>query len=235
MNILLGDTLDVTSKLAHAMSETFDLPSAARMTGQIWANCEALEKLDLDMSLKQFVERCAKAQISAIKDAVEELNEELENEDDDDEDDDDDDFGTTTKDEAGDDIEILDMSLKKSEKRIVPGCLIALKTASSYCTQILKVTELIQEDEESRKVLLKIHEKLKKITETVDDFNSAIYPPQKPNEVIDNANKLKATLTDITSQLTSLSQLSSHHTKLLQLQTTASGLFDKAESQIKNP
>jgi hypothetical protein len=232
VNTLVRDCLEVASKLTSAMSTTFDLTSAPRMTGQIWANCEALEKIDFDATLKSFVLKAVHAQSVSIKDALEELKEEEENQGD---------LGDEDYYDVqdGDDVEdILNFTLKGDDRKILPGCILFLKTASSFCLQIAKVTDLIDDaaDKDNTKAaLLKIYEKTQLITEAVDNFNVSIYPPQKPSEVLSSAVALRELLTSVIVILTSVPQLSSHHAKLLQLQSTASALFQQAETQIQNP
>lgn len=210
------------------MATSLSAKDANRLTGQIWANCETLEKLDLDATVQMFVSKAIKAQLGSIKDALAELEEEEQNE----HGFDDEELSDT---EEGD---ILNFSLKPEDRKILPGCILVLKTASSFCTQISKVTGLIDdrlEQDETRAVLLKIYEKTNRITEAVDDFNVSIYPPQKPDDVLQQAIALKDLLTSVIQLLTTLKQLSAHHDKLKQLQTTAGALFLKAEESIKHP
>lgn len=210
------------------MATSLSAKDANRLTGQIWANCETLEKLDLDATVQTFVSKAIKAQLGSIKDALAELEEEEQNEDG---------FDDEELSDA-EDGDILNFSLKPEDRKILPGCILVLKTASSFCTQISRVTGLIDdnlEQAETRAVLLKIYEKTNRITEAVDDFNVSIYPPQKPDDVLQQAIALKDLLTSVIQLLTTLKQLSSHHDKLKQLQITAGALFLKAEEMIKHP
>lgn len=234
-NILVLDTLELVCKLTAAMMATVNAPDATRLTGQIWANCDALEKVDVTLSVKQYVMAAAKAALAGLKDALAELQEEQANED---EDELEEDLETASGDQEDMDLLMAGFSLKQNDKKILPGCILLLKTAYSFCNQLYKITELTDDkknDTNTTVVLLDAYRKSLKVSEAVDNVNSSIYPPQKVDEVLSNAAALQQLLESIANLFLTLPELAIHHTKISTLITTAKGVFSKAEEQIRNP
>jgi hypothetical protein len=232
MITLVSDILDVACKLTTTMTTTFNAPTANRMTGQIWADCEALENLNLEATLKEFVSNSIRSHLAAIKDAIEELTEEEENGDEDEDEEDDDGEKDTIEDlMAG-------FTLKAADRKILPGCVIVLKAASSFCQQILNLIQAIDESkdsEQTKTALLQTYALMKRVIETVDNLNTAIYPPQNVPEVLSNCTAIRAIAKDIAKLFAELPQLSAQHPRIGTLVTTADAIFQKGEDKINNP
>lgn len=226
VNILVKDALNVALKLATVLCGPTGDASTARLTGQIWSDCDALEKLNLQMTMLDFVTQSVKQQLLAIKDALEEINEELENKDTNDVvEEEDDDF---------EDEEEFDFSFKPHERKILPGCVMVLKSLASFNNLIIKDMKALDESksEDSEKTLLFIHSTSKELEETVDNFTSAIYPPQKSDEVISHARKFQDLIRAVISALIASNPNESDRNRQNQLLNTVNSVLDKAIKDI---
>lgn len=251
VKVLVKDILDVAQKLATEMCGPVGAPNATRLTGQLWADCEALETIDLNQTLRDSVSAAVRLQGRAIQDALDELNEELEKhekegergskgekgEKDKTEDakagsDDDEDLGSDFDDDIEDFFD--DFDFQASDMRIVPGCILLLKSLASFNKLLLN--DLSSLDDSTTKdlsnTLLTIHSIHKLFEVSIDNFTSAIYPPQKTKEVLSEAMLFKSLISQIISSLISSNlndSLSSKHNLLL---TTVHSLLDKAIAEI---
>lgn len=222
INKLVLDALNVSIKLAEDMSTSKVSKHSAHYTGQVWADCEALENINLSETMHEFCDKLFRLQATALREAVEELDEALEE--------------AEPEEKGEDDVEeedqdsFLDFTFAVADRKILPGCILILKAVNSFTAQLKKVT--LGADDNT---LFRVYTFSQDIFTAIDDFSTAIYPPQIANDVIAQAQHFKRLQENIVSTLldSNISQENRDH--ISKLQTAVNGIFDKAIGMIQNP
>lgn len=221
VNKVVLNVLNVCIKLAEDMSTSKVSKNTAHYTGQVWADCDALEGMNLSQTIHEYCDKLFRTQATALREAVEELEEALEEDDE-----------TEEKGEEGEEEDqdmFLDFTFAPADREILPGCILILKAVNSFTAQLKKVTTGIDDD-----TLFRVYTHSQDIFTAIDNFSTAIYPPQVTDDVITQAQNFKRLQESIVSTLLDSNMPQENRDHITKLQAAVNGIFDKAIGMIQS-
>jgi len=154
--------------------------------------------------------------------------------------------GNSSEDSDGDDEDDFSGTISKEEARVVPGCVLLLRTCGSFTGQMVKIIEAINTPSEAstdfgpyNKWIILLHDHTRLLADYVDQLIASLYSPQVRATVLSRANTLKEeidrTLTQTLKNSPFIIASPTALTLLAKLDQAVSGFILKAIKQIENP